>query len=210
MWSRIGWMGKWKDANSPSSLLGVFFLSFSKWEVSISAAMAPKGKNGLEWDITLQKINVAVVPVHRQDPGLSHARAGFSPSGLCVTAHVHASLQCTWQWNLGTGFSHITEKLKPMSFMPTNTFRSFLQSGICEKCLSGWVLGFTMILPILGAPVVWLQAVNWKHALEWIKLSWKECFCSYMGLLSSPEILFISFWKCLQQSKLDMVASHLV
>lgn len=96
--------------------------------------------------------------------------------------------------------------------MTTNIFRSILLSGtLGEEYVSGHLLGFMIINSANG----YCLLLDFKQGTESmpyneLKLSWKEFFCSYMGLLSSPEMLLISFWKWLQQSKLDIVASHLV
>lgn len=52
-------------------LLAQFFLLFCNRDIYVPAAMVTKGKNGLEQDITLQKISVlaAVTPVHRKNLG---------------------------------------------------------------------------------------------------------------------------------------------
>lgn len=52
-------------------LLSFFFLLFCNREIYISAAVARKGKNGLEQEITLHKVSVlvAVTPVHSQNRG---------------------------------------------------------------------------------------------------------------------------------------------
>lgn len=55
------------DANSSLSIFSSFFVR----EIYVSAAIAPRGKNGLERDITLQKTDVlsAITPVYGQNLG---------------------------------------------------------------------------------------------------------------------------------------------
>lgn len=169
MWSRVGWEGKLK---MQILFLSWFFLLFCNREIYTSAAMATKGKNGLDRDITLQKMSVlaAVTPVHRQNLGPESCQVWLLTRWIIY----HCSSTCPCQSlthsavNLGILFPHITKKLKPMPFMTTNTFRNFLLSGtLGGEYLSGCLLGFTIISSANNGYCLLLDFKQWTESMPY-------------------------------------------